>query len=49
MISSAMCGRMLEARFDFVADSSAYHLLSPVPIAPASDAAYWLDWLRSQA
>lgn len=40
---------LLEAPFGFVADGSAYHLLSPAPIAPDSDAAHLLDWLRSQA
>ncbi|MBW8807721.1 MAG: LysR family transcriptional regulator [Lysobacter sp.] len=40
---------LLDAPFGFVADGSAYHLLSPAPIAPESDAAQLLDWLRSQA
>lgn len=40
---------LLEAPFGFLADGSAYHLLSPAPIAPGSDAAHLLDWLRSQA
>lgn len=40
---------LLEAPFGFVADGSAYHLLSPAPIAAESDAAKLLEWLRSQA